>query len=297
MVTKFFSIASIKLSLRYDPGAYKILMDSALDAFASRPFETPDILFRVDTSSPFPSLDSHRKIFTTNPEGLWTIFEDTEKRNYLISLQNVENDEKPYKIVLADRKFTDFIIYSKPARNNLLVPLEYPLDELIVSGHINLNKIGILLHSACISLGGRGHLFSGVSGSGKSSISEIWQKDSDTEVLTDERVIIRVIEDNLWAFGTPWHGTAGINKNMGVPIEKIFFIKHGKENRATPISTTDAANRLMVRCFPTFWNREGMQFAVDFCIRIAKDKKCFELEFVNDLTVIDYVKRLDYEEG
>jgi len=291
-VKKFFSVGDLNISLECDSGDYEIVLDNALEAFAVEPFETPDIQFQVDTTSPFPSLDAYKKIFTSNPDGLWTILEDKDKTGYLIALQNVVREAKPYKIIKADRKFTDFIIYTRPNEENVIFPLEYPLADLAVSGHININRIGIILHSACISLKGRGYLFAGVSGSGKSTISEIWQQDKDAEVLTDERVLIRNLNGDLWAFGTPWHGTSEIHKNMGAPIDKIFFIKHGKENMAIPISKTNAANRLMVRCFPTFWNREGMQFSLDFCSRVAQEKKCYEFEFVNDTSFLDYVKEL-----
>ena len=290
---KLFSIGGLKITLEFDCGDYEIFLDKALEAFTVGPFETPDIQFQVDTTSPFPSLDSCKKIFTSNPEGLWTIFEDKDKTCYLIALHDVVREAEPYKLIRTDRKFDDFIIYTRPNEQGLLFPLEYPLADLAVSGHININRIGIILHSACITLGGRGYLFAGVSGAGKSTISEIWQKDGEAEVLTDERVIIREYNNDLCAFGTPWHGTSEIHKNLGVPIEKIFFIKHGKKNRAISISKTDAANRLMVRCFPTFWNREGMQFAVDFCSKVAEAKEFYELEFVNDKSVVEYVKKLD----
>jgi hypothetical protein len=290
---KFFSIGAIGIALEYNPELYNILLDSALETFAVAPFEVPDILVHLDTTSLFPQLNSYRKIFTTSPVGAWLILEDIRKSHYLISLHDGKQTNPPHTILKANRKFTDFIAFSKPPEDNTLLPLGYPLDELMVSGHININKIGIILHSACVSIQGKGVLFSGVSGSGKSTISEIWQKDREAEVLTDERVIIREFHDDLWAFGTPWHGTAKIHKNMGAPIEKIFFIKHGKENKAIPVSKRDATNRLMVRCFPTFWNRRGMQFTLDFCSIIAHKKKCYELEFVNDLSIIEYLKNLE----
>jgi hypothetical protein len=287
---KFFSIGELRISLEFDSGDYEIFLDKALEAFSVGPFETPVIHLQVDTKSPFPSLDSCRELFTSNPEGLWTIFEDKDKTGYLIALQNVARETSPYKIIRADRKFTDFIIYTRPNEKGMLFPLEYPLADLAVSGHINVNKIGIILHSACVSLAGKGYLFAGVSGAGKSTMSELWQKDAKVEVLTDERVIIREHANDLWAFGTPWHGTSEIHKNVGAPIEEIFFIKHGKKNGAIPISKTDAANRLMVRCFPTFWNRDGMEFALNFCARVANEKKCYELEFVPNISVTGYIR-------
>jgi len=294
IVKQFFTIGALKISLEYDPEQHDISTENSLKEFFCMPLENPDIRFRVDSTAHFPSLDAYRKIFTANPQGLWTIFEDTAVSHYLITMQNVERDKTPYKVVKADRKFREFIIYTRSdERSYLLFPLEYPLADLAVSGHLNINKVGIILHSACISWKGRGYLFSGVSGAGKSTISEIWRKAKEAEVLTDERVLIREFNNDLWAFGTPWHGTSEIHKNMGVPIGKIFFIKHGGKNKAVAISKTDAANRLMVRCFPTFWNREGMQFAVDFCSKVAETMESYELEFVNDMSVVEYVKKLD----
>ncbi|NJD54884.1 MAG: hypothetical protein FIA94_00585, partial [Nitrospirae bacterium] len=232
---KYFSIGELKISLEYEEGRYDLFLEKALDAFASEPFEHPDLRFQIDTTSPFPSLDPYRQIFTSNPEGLWTMLEDAARTHYIIALQNVVRDTAPYKIIEADRRFCDFMIHTRPSPENLLFPLEYPLADLAVSGHININKIGIILHSACISYQGKGYLFAGVSGAGKSTISDIWQNDSEAEVLTDERVLIREFQGDLWAFGTPWHGTSEIHKNKGAPINKIFFIKHGKQNRAIPI--------------------------------------------------------------
>lgn len=290
---KLFSIGGLKITLEVDSGDYKIILDKALEAFVAGPFDVPDIRFQVDTTSPFPNLDLCREIFTSNPEGLWTVLEYKDKTGYFIALQSdVVRKIKPYKIIRADRKFADFIIYTRPDDEGIIFPMEYPFADLAVSGHININRIGMVLHSACLTLGGRGYLFAGVSGSGKSTISELWQQDQDAEVLTDERVIIREFQSDLCAFGTPWHGTSDAHKNIGAPIEKIFFIKHGKENKVSPISKTEAANRLMVRCFPTFWNREGMEFALEFCSLLAQRKDCYDFQFVPDQSAINFIKKL-----
>ena len=288
---RFFSIGQVKILLEFDAEHYEMWLDKALGAFAVDHFDTPDIRFLVDTVSSLPLHDAGRKIFTSNPKGLWTIFEDDTASNYVISLQNVEADKTPYRIIKADREFRNFIVYDGPGGHRLRHSLEYPLVEMAVSGHLSLNKVGIVLHSACISWKGKGYLFAGVSGSGKSTMSELWGKEGGEEVLSDERVIIREHNGDLWAFGTPWHGTSELHRNTGARIEKIFFIGHGKKNKAKTISKMDAANGLIVRCFPTFWNREGMEFSVDFCSRIAQQKECYDLEFVNDMSVLEYLRK------
>ncbi|RMG00822.1 MAG: hypothetical protein D6726_10650 [Nitrospirae bacterium] len=295
-ITDTFSIGLINISLSY-PAHEKIIIDRAMRNFSASHHSEPDISFTLNCAPPTIP-DGVRELFTTAPTGLWRIFDYPAAGEYIIALQNMERDHHPYKVVHADREFKKFNIFSEPIRDGAYVPLEYPLDELAISGYLNLNQVGIILHAACVSINGVGVLFSGTSGSGKSTISELFMKENTAEVLTDERVIIRKHEGKLWAFGTPWHGTAEVHKNAGAVIEKIFFIKHGRRNHARTIPVLDAANRLMVRCFPTFWNREGMEFAVSFCSTVAEKTACYDLEFLPDMSVVEYIKGvspLDYE--
>jgi hypothetical protein len=292
MKATFFTIGDLKISIQYDNDSYDYFFEDSYKAFTVDPMRSPDITFQVDTTTLFPSTTSHLQLFTSRPEGLWTIFEDRDKKYYLVTLQHIEKGRTPFKVIRADRNFSHFIIHNKPDKSNRIRPIQYPVEELAMTGHININRLGILLHSAGISLNGKGYLFSGTSGSGKSTIAEIWQNDKEAAVLTDERVVIRSRYTDLWTFGTPWHGTAGVHRNTGAPIDKIFFITHGTKNKAILISRKDALNKLIVRCFPTFWNREGMEFVMEFCEKIVQEKECFELEFVPDITVIDYIKRL-----
>jgi hypothetical protein len=289
MQREYFSIANITIVLIYPEAPYNLSLSPAMEEFRIKKAETPDISFTVDTDSAYPSLNTYKRIFTTHPSGPWSIYSRPEG-GYVIVFQNLQKEKNPHKVVIVDENFCKFHIYNKITPDNQLVPLEHPFDELALSGYLNLNRIGIILHSASVCINGRGYLFSGTSGSGKSTISELFLRDKDSLVLTDERVIIREHRGKLWAFGTPWHGTAKVHKNSGAPIEGIFFIKHGGENKATYLSKTDAINRLMVRCFPTFWNRSGMEFVLDFCIRIASEIACYELEFLPEFSVVRYIK-------
>jgi hypothetical protein len=288
MTKKFFKIASLKIALEFDSRCCEILFDKALEAFASDPFETPDMRFRVDTISLPPLINTYQQIFTSHPEGKWILFEDNFKKSYLIVLQH-HTSKVPDQIIQANRTFSHFIIYKNPDKQNPVPTLNYPLHELAVQGYININKIGIFLHSACISFRDKGYLFAGPSGAGKSTISDIFSEVIHAAVLTDERVLIREVNKNLFAFGTPWHGTSGIYKNKGVPLEKIFFIQHGTKNNTKSISTPEAFKKLIMGCFPFNWHKEGIQFNLEFCSQISITKQCYGLEFVPDSSIVDYM--------
>ena len=72
------------------------------------------------------------------------------------------------------------------------LPLMYPLDQLLLMYYLSKRK-GLLVHAAGMVLGGRVYLFAGVSGAGKSTISELLVRARIGKVLSDERMIVREI--------------------------------------------------------------------------------------------------------
>lgn len=288
--TEIFSIGEIPISLSWDTDKFHINLSPVFTEFSasSNDNKRDNISFAVNG---FNRVDfvPYTEIFNTLPDGLWKMWKGKNGDKYLLSLHRIASDNSPYRFATANNNFSDFQIFND-LRQSEFNPFEYPLDELAISGYLNINRIGILLHSAMFTMNGNGYLFSGTSGAGKSTLSELWLQDTDSEVLTDDRVIIREKRGMLYAYGTPWHGTASIHKNKGVPPHQIFFITHGNKNAIRKLSVIEASNRLMVRCFPTFWHKDGMQFALDFCTRIASEIECCEFSFVPDTTAIEFVK-------
>jgi hypothetical protein len=283
------SIGNLCIALLQAKRSRNIRFDGAMQAFMTPEVNLPvDLQFEISDEMGFPSLDDYQEVFVTKPEGIWSIHENKAKDEYLIVLQN-EPELPPYQMVSTDRTFSKFTLY--PGKSDPLW-FGYPLDEMSIAAHANINRIGIILHAACVSIDGKGYLFAGTSGAGKSTISEIWSKVPKATVVTDERVLIREQDGAIWAYGTPWHGTAHIHKNLGVQLQAVFFIQHGTENKAGTLSAKDVVNRLMVRCFPTFWHKEGMSFSLEFCNDIAERLSCYQLSFVPDINVTDYIRKI-----
>ena len=90
---------------------------------------------------------------------------------------------------------------------------------------------GVLLHASAVKVGGKGILFSGTSGAGKSTMASLWDGLENTTVLSDDRVIVREHSGQLWAYGTPWHGSARISSPEAVPLDRIFVLHHASTMR------------------------------------------------------------------
>lgn len=284
-----FSFADVLLSFTWNPERFNISIDQNLTAFSitRSDIDMSNIIFAIHDRL-LADLNSYKLIFNNFTNGLWKMWRAKDDSSYLISLHGNENGNEPYQVIIANNHLSGFQVLNMDGESNFHT-LDFPL-ELTLSGYLNINKVGIFLHSALALVHGKGVLFPGAPGSGKSSISALCLQDKECEVFTDEKVILREKNGMLYAYGTPWHSTLPVYQNSGVPLQKIFFIKHGKENSFQKISTLDAANRLMVRCFPTFWHKEGMQFALDFCTRIASEIECYEFGFVPDKTAIEFLK-------
>ena len=94
------------------------------------------------------------------------------------------------------------------------------------------DKGTLLVHSSVIKNSGKGYLFLGKSGTGKSTHSSLWLKHIEgSELLNDDNPVIRIYPDEIVVFGSPWSGKTPCYKNDSAPIGAFVQIKQEPENR------------------------------------------------------------------
>jgi hypothetical protein len=111
-------------------------------------------------------------------------------------------------------------------------------------------------------------------------------------VLNDDRIIVRENKGAFWMHGTPWHGDFKEHSSRGLPVHKMFFLRHGKKSSCRAKSGAEAVSMLLTRSFPPFWDSEGMAFTIEFCQHLASEIPCYELTFVRDGSIIDFVRKI-----
>ncbi len=126
-------------------------------------------------------------------------------------------------------------------------PNPYSIDTVLRITHslVLANEGGFLLHAASAIRNHRAFLFAGVSGAGKTTMSRL--APPDAIVLTDEISYIRRSADKDYvAYGTPFAGElARVGANTSAPLEALYLLVQGPENRIAPISKIDAARAVM----------------------------------------------------
>lgn len=105
---------------------------------------------------------------------------------------------------------------------------------------------GMLLHSSCVVYEDKAYLFSAPCGTGKSTHTQIWLKRfPGAYILNDDKPAIRVTDDGVYAFGTPFSGKTDLNVNKGVPIQGICILGRDTYNHIEPADKEDALFNIM----------------------------------------------------
>jgi hypothetical protein len=166
-------------------------------------------------------------------------------------------------------------------------PLDYPLGHVLIICLL-ARKRGLMVHGCGIDDQGRGYLFPGNSGHGKSTMAGLWE--GKGRVLSDESVVLVEGNGHIRMYGTPWHGSYNAVSPEGVTVEKIFFLRHGEQNGALPIMGAAASAMILARSFPPIWDGNGMSSTLNFLANLCDQAQCYQLAFRPDESVIPFVR-------
>lgn len=91
----------------------------------------------------------------------------------------------------------------------------------------------VLFHAAAVSLEGRGYMFLGKSGTGKSTHARLWlQNIPGTELMNDDNPAVRIKTDGTAVvYGTPWSGKTPCYRNICAPIGGIVLLSQAPYNK------------------------------------------------------------------
>lgn len=103
-----------------------------------------------------------------------------------------------------------------------------------------------LFHAAAIEKDGKGYLFSGRSGAGKTTHTRLWQQVLGDSVssINGDKPLLGFEGDRLMAYGSPWQGKERLGNGQSAPVEAVCFIEKNKENRLERLNTDQVMDRI-----------------------------------------------------
>ena len=114
----------------------------------------------------------------------------------------------------------------------------------------------LLFHASVTMHGGKGYLFLGKSGTGKSTHSQLWIKHIEgCELLNDDNPAVRLIDGRPWVFGTPWSGKTPCYKNQQVPVGGFVRLWQAPVNEIERLSMLQAYAALLPTISNMRWEK------------------------------------------
>jgi hypothetical protein len=245
--------------------------------------ERADISFHY-LAGVLPPYQDGQMIFDSEG-GSYRIYQQADK--YLVPLGPGEST----RLAAFDLGFTHAQIYCsfpKDAGELAINLFEHPLSQLALVNYLARGR-GALLHASGLISEDLGWLFVGMSGAGKSTMAKIWQA-AGKKILGDDRIILRRRNGVLRIYGTPWPGELGIASPDSAPLRSIFFLEKSSRNVIRPVPPMEAVTRLLACSFPPLYNKQGMEFILDFFSQVILKIPCYELGFVPEAGVIDFLR-------
>ena len=273
------NIGGILLGLR-SAGSDELRVHRDLGLFQGET-ATPDIQITVESAG---SLDFSAGEAIFDSGAVWRLFR--EDSHPVFDFFSPVFGTRPYKRLRIDRDFRsgELILSSQVnEQQSDASPLEYPADELLITNHLARHALGIEVHGCgLIDSESGGHLFLGHSGAGKSTTARIWDTFRAPEILSDDRIILRLHDGELWMYGTPWHGEAAFASPGKAKLNRIHILRQGPGNRFTALPSARAVGEVFARSFPPFHSEEGLEHTLDFIKRAIEAVPCYEFEFLPD---------------
>ena len=140
-------------------------------------------------------------------------------------------------------------------------------------------KDTLCIHAAVVSCEGKGYLFLGPSGTGKSTHAQLWLKHFEgTELVNDDNPVVR---DGI-VYGSPWSGKTPCYRNVSVPIGGIVALSQAPYNKIRRLSGIEAYVDLAESVGGKFWDSriaEGLHQAEN---KLASTVQMWHLECLPD---------------
>jgi len=185
-------------------------------------------------------------------------------------------------VIRPGEKSWDIIIDSS---TGAVDPLSYPIDGLLLYYLTALND-DIFIHGSGVIHNGKGYLFAGKSGSGKTTIAGIF-RDSGYEVVHDDRLIVRIRNNRIFMYNTPVYEGDRYRK---AGLSSMYIIGHGDRNIAFATGQSEAVTAVMANCIQHHWDTNLIGRLTGAILKLINLVDVRILQFVPDSTVVSYIE-------
>lgn len=170
------------------------------------------------------------------------------------------------------------------ARNAAAAQFAVNNSLMLIYAFATADKMTLEMHSSVVVNEGRGYMFLGKSGTGKSTHSSLWLKYvPGSELLNDDNPIIRIGDDGIArVFGSPWSGKTPCYRNADAPVGAVVRIVQAPENVIFRYGVLESYASIYSSCSGFKADRamsDGLHRTLE---QLALNVPCYKLECLPD---------------
>lgn len=196
-------------------------------------------------------------------------------KDYLIE----EDIEEDVKIVITEKDIEyERKMVAEEYKEDSKISVNYPTSLLELTAVYRQVGDYISFHNACvfhgvlIELDGQGYLFTAKSGTGKTTHASNWLKAfPNARIINGDKPILKIEENQVIGYGTPWAGKERIQENDKVAIKAIISLSRGESNEIYTISPGDAFPILMAQMYrpkDSFSMQRNLELSLEILDRV-----------------------------
>ena len=202
---------------------------------------------------------------------------DLESVDYL-----VERYSLPSRIRQAYRYGPDVLLANQDFSVCTMLPPLDPMSFSVLSNQVFYTHAArrqmLQLHCATVDDQGRGILFLGPSGIGKTTQAERWAQYRGSSIINGDIGLVQRTDEDYVAWGTPWHGSSPYCLNASVPVKALVVLKQAPENRLRELTGFEKVSEVSGSVFYPTWLEDGMELCTDTLNHLLTDLPVYRLD-------------------
>jgi len=213
-----YNIAGIKIELNYH---YDEFLKGNIESYLTDEHEICDYEIQVFLCDEIKKPEEET-ISKMNP---YVILKDGHRIIYAL---NANGEVKELITHTSDYKYTKIEInpslLKNPAEVEYIMLGVTFLEIALRCGYLPIHASAILYRDEVI-------LFSAPSQTGKSTHAKIWMNTfDDVELLNDDKPLLKLEDNQIMVYSSPFSGKTSINQNRYAPLKSIIFLRQGLTN-------------------------------------------------------------------
>lgn len=147
------------------------------------------------------------------------------------------------------------------------------------------------IHSAVLATSGRGILFLGPSGVGKTTQAERWAQFRGASIINGDVGFVQRTEEGFLAWGTPWPGSSSYCLNTSVPLKALVVLKQAPYNALRELTGFEKLKEVSNNVFYPTWLEDGMELGVETLHYLLTELPVYRLDNRADLEAVELLER------